>query len=131
MQRGWCRLLAGGAGPSCCTPFVAVERACSPATVPQPFRPLPDWEFKDYLGWMEQGDGKLSYGVYIQVRRHFGVFLRRWGCGGQAARSAQRGAGAAGVWRRAALCRRVSLLRPQNGRVKGEAKKALRNVIER
>ncbi|KAL4421460.1 hypothetical protein ABPG75_010751 [Micractinium tetrahymenae] len=50
----------------------------------EPFRPLPDWEFKDYLGWMEQGDGKLSYGVYIQ-----------------------------------------------NGRVKGEAKKALRNVIER
>lgn len=33
----------------------------------EPFRPLPDWEFKDYLGWMEQGDGRLSYGVYIQV----------------------------------------------------------------
>lgn len=50
----------------------------------EPFRPLPDWEFKDYLGWMEQGDGKLAYGVYIQ-----------------------------------------------NGRVKGEGKKALRNIIER
>lgn len=45
---------------------------------------MPDWEFKDYLGWMEQGDGKLAYGVYVQ-----------------------------------------------NGRVKGDAKKALRNVIER
>ena len=49
-----------------------------------PFRPLPAWEFKDYLGWMEQGDGKLAYGIYVQ-----------------------------------------------NGRVKGEAKRALRNVIER
>lgn len=34
----------------------------------QPFRPLPSWEFKDYLGWMEQGDGKLAYGIYVQVR---------------------------------------------------------------
>jgi hypothetical protein len=34
----------------------------------QPFRPLPPWEFKDYLGWMEQGDGKLAYGIYVQVR---------------------------------------------------------------
>lgn len=50
----------------------------------QPFRPLPKWEFKDYLGWMEQGDGNLAYGLYIQ-----------------------------------------------NGRIKGEAKRALRNVIER
>ncbi len=41
--------------------------ACGCRPLPQPFRPLPDWEFKDYLGWMEQGDGKLSYGVYIQV----------------------------------------------------------------
>lgn len=49
-----------------------------------PFRPLPAWEFKDYLGWMEQGDGKLAYGIYVQ-----------------------------------------------NGRIKGEAKRALRNVIER
>jgi len=50
----------------------------------EPFRPLPAWEFKDYLGWMEQGDGKLAYGIYVQ-----------------------------------------------NGRVKGDAKKALRAVIER
>ena len=47
-------------------------------------RPLPAWEFKDYLGWMEQGDGKLAYGVFVQ-----------------------------------------------NGRLKGEPKKALRTVIER
>lgn len=33
----------------------------------QPFRTLPPWEFKDYLGWMEQGDGKLAYGIYVQV----------------------------------------------------------------
>ena len=48
------------------------------------FRPLPEWEMRDYLGWGEDGAGKLWYGVYIQ-----------------------------------------------NGRVKGEAKKALRRVIER
>ncbi|GAB4817544.1 hypothetical protein N2152v2_004590 [Parachlorella kessleri] len=35
----------------------------------EPFRPLPPWEFKDYLGWMEQGDGKLAYGVYVQNGR--------------------------------------------------------------
>ena len=28
-------------------------------------RPLPAWEFKDYLGWMEQGDGRLAYGVFV------------------------------------------------------------------
>lgn len=50
----------------------------------EPFRPLPAWEFKDYLGWMDQGDGKLAYGIYVQ-----------------------------------------------NGRLKGEAKKTLRAVIER
>lgn len=50
----------------------------------QAFHPLPEWKFMDYLGWHEQGDGKLFYGVYIQ-----------------------------------------------NGRLKGEAKKALRAVIER
>lgn len=48
------------------------------------FKPLPEWKFEDYLGWHEQGDGKLFYGVYVQ-----------------------------------------------NGRLKGEAKKALRAVIER
>mmetsp|Transcript_17171 Transcript_17171/g.47611 ORF Transcript_17171/g.47611 Transcript_17171/m.47611 type:complete len:656 (+) Transcript_17171:2425-4392(+) len=48
------------------------------------FKPMPKWEFFDYLGWGEQGDGKLFYGVYVQ-----------------------------------------------NGRVKGEGKKALRAVIEK
>lgn len=32
------------------------------------FKPLPKWEFFDYLGWGEQGDGKLFYGIYVQVR---------------------------------------------------------------
>jgi sulfite reductase (ferredoxin) len=50
----------------------------------EPFRPLPEWKFLDYMGWGEQGDGKLFYGVYVQ-----------------------------------------------NGRLKGEPKKALRAVIER
>lgn len=33
------------------------------------FKPLPPWKYEDYLGWHEQGDGKLWYGVYVQVRR--------------------------------------------------------------
>ena len=32
-------------------------------------RPLPAWEFRDYLGWMEQGDGRLAYGVFVQNGR--------------------------------------------------------------
>lgn len=32
------------------------------------FKPMPKWEFFDYLGWGEQGDGKLFYGIYVQVR---------------------------------------------------------------
>ncbi|KXZ50217.1 hypothetical protein GPECTOR_17g854 [Gonium pectorale] len=48
------------------------------------FVPMPAWEYKDYLGWGEQGDGKLFYGIYVQ-----------------------------------------------NGRIKGDQKKALRAVIER
>ena len=47
-------------------------------------RALPAWEHKDYLGWIEQGDGLEAYGVYVQ-----------------------------------------------NGRLKGDMKKALRTVIER
>eukprot|EP00983_Pelagomonas_calceolata_P022629 712141-Pelagomonas_calceolata.AAC.1 len=31
------------------------------------FKPMPKWEFFDYLGWGEQGDGKLFYGVYVQA----------------------------------------------------------------
>ena len=33
------------------------------------FRPLPAWEYRDYLGWMEQGDGRLAYGVHVQNGR--------------------------------------------------------------
>lgn len=33
----------------------------------QEFVPMPTWEYKDYLGWGEQGDGKLFYGIYVQV----------------------------------------------------------------
>lgn len=32
------------------------------------FVSLPKWEFLDYLGWGDQGDGKLFYGIYVQVR---------------------------------------------------------------
>ncbi|KAG6541887.1 hypothetical protein Mapa_016715 [Marchantia paleacea] len=49
-----------------------------------PVRDLPPWEFKSYLGWGEQGDGRLYYGLHVE-----------------------------------------------NGRVKGELKKALREVIEK
>ncbi|MBD1821294.1 sulfite reductase, ferredoxin dependent [Cyanobacteria bacterium FACHB-DQ100] len=31
----------------------------------QPFRSLPEFEFKNYLGWNEQGDGKLFYGISV------------------------------------------------------------------
>jgi sulfite reductase (ferredoxin) len=48
------------------------------------FQNLPPWRFDDYLGWGEQGDGKLYCGVWVQ-----------------------------------------------NGRLKGEPKKALRHVVER
>mmetsp|Transcript_5416 Transcript_5416/g.13559 ORF Transcript_5416/g.13559 Transcript_5416/m.13559 type:complete len:601 (-) Transcript_5416:89-1891(-) len=31
----------------------------------EPFKPLPKWEHKNYLGWGDQGDGKLFYGVFV------------------------------------------------------------------
>jgi dissimilatory sulfite reductase (desulfoviridin) alpha/beta subunit len=34
-----------------------------------PFQPLPAWEFHDYLGWGEQGDGNLYFGCFIQNGR--------------------------------------------------------------
>jgi len=61
--------------PSHCSTQIQCHYVC---------RPLPKWEFKDFLGWMDQGDGKLAYGIYVQ-----------------------------------------------NGRLKGDLKKALRRVIER
>ncbi|CAN6350535.1 unnamed protein product [Urochloa humidicola] len=33
------------------------------------FRPLPEWQFNSYLGWQEQGDGKLFYGVHVDNGR--------------------------------------------------------------
>jgi sulfite reductase (ferredoxin) len=35
----------------------------------EPFRPLPDWKYEDYLGWHEQGDGKLFLGLSIENGR--------------------------------------------------------------
>ncbi|XP_027353971.1 sulfite reductase [ferredoxin], chloroplastic isoform X2 [Abrus precatorius] len=35
----------------------------------EPFRQLPEWEFKSYLGWHEQGDGKLFYGLHVDNGR--------------------------------------------------------------
>ncbi|MEM8603963.1 MAG: sulfite reductase, ferredoxin dependent [Cyanobacteria bacterium P01_H01_bin.121] len=37
----------------------------------QPYQPLPEWKFYDYLGWHEQGDGKLFLGVHIENGRIF------------------------------------------------------------
>ncbi|MDJ0599901.1 MAG: sulfite reductase, ferredoxin dependent [Crocosphaera sp.] len=34
-----------------------------------PFKPLPDWKYEDYLGWHEQGDGKLFLGISIENGR--------------------------------------------------------------
>ncbi|MCU0537249.1 MAG: sulfite reductase, ferredoxin dependent [Hydrococcus sp. Prado102] len=34
-----------------------------------PFKPLPDWKYEDYLGWNEQGDGKLFLGISIENGR--------------------------------------------------------------
>ena len=42
------------------------RQACSHAVC---CRELPPWEYKDYLGWQEQGDGKLAYGVFVQSGR--------------------------------------------------------------
>jgi sulfite reductase (ferredoxin) len=33
------------------------------------FRPLPEFKYLDFLGWNEQGDGKLFYGISIQNGR--------------------------------------------------------------
>ncbi|CCQ49542.1 sulfite reductase, ferredoxin dependent [Crocosphaera watsonii WH 8501] len=35
----------------------------------EPFKPLPPWEYKDFLGWHEQGDGKLFLGISIENGR--------------------------------------------------------------
>ena len=33
------------------------------------FKPLPEWKYKDFLGWNEQGDGKLFVGISIENGR--------------------------------------------------------------
>ena len=35
----------------------------------KPFKKLPKWKYEDYLGWHEQGDGKLFFGVSIENGR--------------------------------------------------------------
>ena len=35
----------------------------------QPFKPLPEWKYEDYLGWHEQGDGKLFFGLSVENGR--------------------------------------------------------------
>ncbi|KAK1288434.1 hypothetical protein QJS10_CPB19g01078 [Acorus calamus] len=35
----------------------------------EPFRDLPEWEFKSYLGWHEQGDGALFCGLHVDSGR--------------------------------------------------------------
>lgn len=39
----------------------------------EPFRELPEWEVQSYLGWHEQGDGHLYYGIHIDSGRVKGV----------------------------------------------------------
>ncbi|WP_373479989.1 sulfite reductase, ferredoxin dependent [Geminocystis sp.] len=33
------------------------------------FKPLPEWKYEDYLGWHEQGDGKLFIGISVENGR--------------------------------------------------------------
>ncbi|NJN04557.1 MAG: sulfite reductase, ferredoxin dependent [Leptolyngbyaceae cyanobacterium RM1_1_2] len=35
----------------------------------EPFKPLPEWKYHDYLGWHEQGDGKLFVGISVENGR--------------------------------------------------------------
>merc|ERR1719152_43619 len=35
----------------------------------EPWQPLPEWKYVDWLGWHEQGDGKLMLGVNIEQGR--------------------------------------------------------------
>lgn len=34
-----------------------------------PFKSLPEWHYQDYLGWQEQGDGKLFIGISVENGR--------------------------------------------------------------
>lgn len=35
----------------------------------KPFKKLPKWEYKDFLGWYEQGDGKWFFGINVENGR--------------------------------------------------------------
>ncbi|BAQ63255.1 ferredoxin--sulfite reductase [Geminocystis sp. NIES-3709] len=35
----------------------------------EPFKQLPEWKYEDYLGWHEQGDGKLFIGISVENGR--------------------------------------------------------------
>ncbi len=35
----------------------------------QPFKPLPEWQYLDFLGWHDQGDGKRFLGINIHTGR--------------------------------------------------------------
>lgn len=35
----------------------------------EPFRPLPEFKYRDFLGWQQQGDGKLFLGISIENGR--------------------------------------------------------------
>ncbi|XP_031488045.1 sulfite reductase [ferredoxin], chloroplastic [Nymphaea colorata] len=42
----------------------------------EPFRGLPEWEFKSYLGWHEQGDGALFCGLHVDNGRIKGTMKK-------------------------------------------------------
>jgi sulfite reductase (ferredoxin) len=35
----------------------------------QPWKPIQDWKYNDWMGWWEQGDGKLFYGLHVENGR--------------------------------------------------------------
>lgn len=35
----------------------------------QPYAPMPEWKYSDWMGWHEQGDGKLFLGVNVEQGR--------------------------------------------------------------
>lgn len=35
----------------------------------QPWRPMKEWKYNDWMGWWEQGDGKLFYGQHVENGR--------------------------------------------------------------
>jgi len=35
----------------------------------QPWREIPEWKYNDWMGWWDQGDGKLFYGLHVDSGR--------------------------------------------------------------